>query len=58
MQASGVAWKAGHLDFTGAQMVLTLRLIAVAVRCMLRLWAQGPWHVQRCGPRVCNGWGG
>lgn len=31
MQASGVAWKEGHLDFTGAQMVLTLRLIAVAV---------------------------
>lgn len=33
MQASGAAWKEGQLDFTGAQMVLTLRLIAVAVRC-------------------------
>lgn len=31
LQASGAAWKEGHLDFTGAQMVLTLRLIAVAV---------------------------
>ncbi|KAL4442125.1 hypothetical protein ABPG77_011386 [Micractinium sp. CCAP 211/92] len=31
MQASGAAWKEGQLDFTGAQMVLTLRLIAVAV---------------------------
>lgn len=30
--ASGIAWKEGQLDFTGAQMVLTLRLIAVAVR--------------------------
>ena len=32
----------GHLDFTGAQMVLTLRLIAVAVR-----WVDGP---RRCHP--------
>lgn len=31
VSASGAAWKEGHLDFTGAQMVLTLRLIAVAV---------------------------
>lgn len=31
VQASGAAWKEGHLDFTGAQMVLTLRLIAIGV---------------------------
>lgn len=30
-QASGLAWKDGNLDFTGAQMVLTLKLIAVAM---------------------------
>lgn len=30
-QASGMAWKLGQLDFTGAQMVLTLKLIAVAM---------------------------
>lgn len=30
-QASGLAWKDGNLDFTGAQMVLTLKLISVAV---------------------------
>lgn len=31
MQASGTSWKEGALDFTGAQMVITLRIIAVAV---------------------------
>lgn len=30
-QASGLAWKAGQLDFTGAQMVLTLKLIAIGM---------------------------
>ena len=29
--SSGAAWKAGQLDFTGAQMVLTLKLIAAAM---------------------------
>ena len=29
--ASGQAWKEGKMDFTGAQMVLTLKLISVAV---------------------------
>lgn len=28
--ASGTAWKQGQLDFTGAQMVLTLKLISLA----------------------------
>ena len=28
--ASGTAWKQGRLDFTGAQMVLTLKLISIA----------------------------
>ncbi|KDD76279.1 membrane-bound O-acyltransferase [Helicosporidium sp. ATCC 50920] len=31
LQASGLSWEKGELDFTGAQMVLTLRLIAAAV---------------------------
>ncbi len=30
-QASGLSWKEGNLDFTGAQMVATLKLISVAV---------------------------
>lgn len=30
-QASGMAWKEGQLDFTGAQMMLTLKLISVAI---------------------------
>lgn len=30
-QASGLSWKEGNLDFTGAQMVLTLKLVAVAM---------------------------
>jgi hypothetical protein len=30
-QASGMAWKEGQLDFTAAQMILTLKLIAVAM---------------------------
>ena len=30
-QASGMSWKEGNLDFTGAQMVLTLKLVAVAM---------------------------
>lgn len=30
-QASGMAWKEGQLDFTGAQMVLTLKLVAIAI---------------------------
>ncbi|KAL3156423.1 hypothetical protein ABBQ38_000734 [Trebouxia sp. C0009 RCD-2024] len=29
--ASGTAWKEGHMDFTGAQMVLTLKMISAAV---------------------------
>lgn len=29
--ASGVNWNAGDLDFTGAQMVLTLKLISMAM---------------------------
>ncbi len=33
MKASGTSWKEGALDFTGAQMVITLRIIAVAVCC-------------------------
>lgn len=31
LQASGLSWKEGQLDFTGAQMVLTLKLIAIGV---------------------------
>lgn len=31
LSASGEAWKAGNIDFTGAQMVATLKLIAVAM---------------------------
>lgn len=31
LQASGMAWKEGHLDFTGAQMILTLKLVSVAM---------------------------
>ena len=31
LHASGLQWKAGNVDFTGAQMVLTLKLIAAAV---------------------------
>ena len=30
-QSSGTAWKEGNLDFTGAQMVLTLKLVAIAI---------------------------
>lgn len=30
-QTSGLSWKEGNLDFTGAQMVATLKLISVAV---------------------------
>ena len=30
-QASGMMWKEGQLDFTGAQMVLTLKLIAISM---------------------------
>ncbi|KAL6777134.1 LPT1 [Auxenochlorella protothecoides x Auxenochlorella symbiontica] len=30
-QASGLSWKEGQLDFTGAQMVLTLKLVAIGV---------------------------
>lgn len=30
-QASGMAWKDGQLDFTGAQMILTLKLVSVAM---------------------------
>jgi len=30
-QASGLSWKEGQLDFTGAQMVLTLKLVAIAM---------------------------
>jgi len=30
-QASGMAWKEGNMDFTGAQMVLTLKLISIAM---------------------------
>lgn len=30
-QASGLSWKEGNLDFTGAQMVLTLKLVAIAM---------------------------
>lgn len=30
-QASGMSWKEGQLDFTGAQMVLTLKLVAIAI---------------------------
>ena len=29
--ASGEAWKQGNMDFTGAQMILTLKLISTAV---------------------------
>eukprot|EP00930_Biecheleria_cincta_P096039 TRINITY_DN87914_c0_g1_i1.p1 TRINITY_DN87914_c0_g1~~TRINITY_DN87914_c0_g1_i1.p1 ORF type:complete len:480 (+),score=76.02 TRINITY_DN87914_c0_g1_i1:113-1552(+) len=29
-QASGLAWKEGHLDHTGAQMIVTLKLISAA----------------------------
>ena len=29
--ASGEAWKQGQMDFTGAQMILTLKLISTAV---------------------------
>jgi hypothetical protein len=29
--ASGLSWNAGDMDFTGGQMVLTLKLIAMAV---------------------------
>ncbi|KAK9864166.1 hypothetical protein WJX84_000212 [Apatococcus fuscideae] len=29
--SSGTAWKEGHMDFTGAQMVLTLKVISAAV---------------------------
>lgn len=29
--ASGVSWNAGDLDFTGGQMVLTLKLISMAM---------------------------
>lgn len=31
LSASGMAWKEGRLDFTGAQMVATLKLIAAAM---------------------------
>ena len=30
MSASGLAWKEGAIDFSGAQMVATLKLIAVS----------------------------
>ena len=29
--ASGTAWKSGNMDFTGAQMVVTLKIISAAV---------------------------
>lgn len=29
--ASGISWNAGNLDFTGGQMVLTLKLISMAM---------------------------
>ncbi len=31
VNASGLSWNAGDLDFTGGQMVLTLKLISMAV---------------------------
>lgn len=31
LQASGMSWKEGQLDFTGAQMILTLKLISIAM---------------------------
>lgn len=36
LSASGEAWKAGNIDFTGAQMVATLKLIAVAMCYQVR----------------------
>ena len=31
LNASGLSWNAGDMDFTGGQMVLTLKLISMAV---------------------------
>lgn len=31
VQSSGTAWKAGYIDFTGAQMVVTLKLVAAGM---------------------------
>jgi hypothetical protein len=31
VNASGLSWNAGDMDFTGGQMVLTLKLISMAV---------------------------